>query len=70
MTADELAVWQAANPDGDLSGTNAVTAEFGCVNHQLSIDLSTMLHQSSCTAPNVANLPSCDCTPQTFGVSA
>jgi hypothetical protein len=70
MTADELAVWQAANPDGDLTAIQAVTAEFGCVNHQLSLDLATMLHQSTCSAPNVANLPQCDCAPQTYGVPA
>lgn len=44
--------------------TNTVVSVYGCVTHGIALDLAPFTHQSSCTAPNTANLPNCDCTPE------
>ena len=36
---------------------------FSCTAHQISSSLADLTHLYTCTAPNAANLPSCDCTP-------
>jgi hypothetical protein len=41
-----------------------VIAVYGCAAHGIALELAPFVHQSTCTAPNVANLPSCDCTPE------
>jgi hypothetical protein len=43
---------------------------FSCQAHQISTALACLTHQSTCTAPNPANLPSCDCTPANTEVAA
>lgn len=37
---------------------------FGCSLHAITLDLACRVHQSTCTAPNLASLPACDCTPE------
>jgi hypothetical protein len=45
----------------DPTNTNLINV-FACINHQLNANLAAEVHQSTCTAPNPANLPNCDCT--------
>lgn len=35
-----------------------------CAAHAIVMDLAALVHQNTCTAPNPANLPGCDCTPE------
>jgi hypothetical protein len=51
--------WTKVDP-ADPNGTVPV---YACADHSVSLDLAAMRHQSTCTAPNAANLPGCDCTP-------
>lgn len=37
---------------------------YACAEHAISIEAAARIHQSSCTAPNDADLPGCDCTPE------
>lgn len=52
------------------SADNNLANVFACSAHQLSIDVACLTHQSTCTAPNTANLPLCDCQPTNTDVSA
>jgi hypothetical protein len=47
----------------DPADQNSVVPVFACADHQISDNLAALRHQATCTAPNVANLPNCDCTP-------
>lgn len=38
---------------------------FACGPHAITLDGASLTHASSCTAPNDADLPDCDCTPET-----
>ncbi|MFI8535342.1 hypothetical protein ACIGMX_34495 [Streptomyces aquilus] len=35
-----------------------------CAAHAITLDGASRVHASSCTAPNDADLPGCDCTPE------
>jgi hypothetical protein len=35
-----------------------------CAQHAIGIDAAALIHQGTCTAPNPATLPGCDCTPE------
>lgn len=35
-----------------------------CGVHAITIEAAALIHASACTAPNEADLPSCDCTPE------
>jgi len=35
-----------------------------CGPHAISLEAASRIHASSCTAPNEADLPGCDCTPE------
>lgn len=35
-----------------------------CATHAISLDGASRVHASACTAPNDADLPGCDCTPE------
>lgn len=35
-----------------------------CADHAITLDAASRVHASSCTAPNEADLPDCDCTPE------
>lgn len=41
--------------------TRAVHA---CGQHAISIDAAALIHTKTCSAPNPATLPGCDCTPE------
>jgi len=64
MTADELAAAQAQQPDSSVTEANSYTPLYGCSEHLLTADLAAQMHASTCTSPNLANLPSCDCRPE------
>lgn len=55
-----------AQPDfGPLpDATNTTVPVYACQIHEIDLDLACHVHQSVCTAPNPANLPGCDCTPE------
>jgi hypothetical protein len=36
----------------------------GCATHGIEPDAAALIHQGDCTAPQVADLPGCDCTPE------
>ncbi|MFI5880806.1 hypothetical protein [Streptomyces sp. NPDC051554] len=35
-----------------------------CATHAITIEAAALIHASFCTAPNEADLPGCDCTPE------
>ncbi|MGW0795910.1 hypothetical protein [Streptomyces sp. NPDC002692] len=37
---------------------------YGCGTHAISLEAAALIHASACTAPNEADLPGCDCTPE------
>jgi hypothetical protein len=39
---------------------------YACGPHAITMDAAALVHASSCTAPNEADLPDCDCTPETL----
>lgn len=39
-------------------------AVYGCDQHGINKPAASHVHQATCTAPQVANLPGCDCTPE------
>lgn len=65
------AVLAAADPQqpepvfGPLPSEQDMTvAVFGCGPHAISMDLAALVHASTCTAPDPAVLPGCNCTPE------
>jgi hypothetical protein len=46
------------------TATDTTVPVYACVNHAITLDGASLIHASTCTAPNVANLPHCDCTPE------
>ncbi|MFD4968951.1 hypothetical protein [Streptomyces sp. NPDC058424] len=59
---------QASEPDfGPLpTGDDMTIAVYACGQHAISLDAAARVHTSSCTAPNDADLPACDCTPESL----
>ncbi|MEU1800893.1 hypothetical protein [Streptomyces sp. NPDC019937] len=39
-------------------------AVYACAAHGISLDLAARIHQATCTAPAVADLPGCNCSPE------
>ncbi|MCY0917046.1 hypothetical protein OS965_02495 [Streptomyces sp. H27-G5] len=39
-------------------------AVHGCVNHAIGINAAAHVHAKTCTAPQVDDLPGCDCSPE------
>lgn len=39
---------------------------YACAPHAITLDAASRIHTSGCTAPNQADLPGCDCTPETL----
>lgn len=37
---------------------------YACGPHAIHMDAAALIHQATCTAPNEAHLPDCDCTPE------
>lgn len=48
------------------TGTDTSVAVYACAQHALTLTAAASIHASSCTAPNKADLPGCDCTPETL----
>jgi hypothetical protein len=62
------AISDPANPPvfGPLPTSDDVAiAVYACVQHAVSLQSASLVHAAICTAPNAANLPNCDCTPET-----
>lgn len=45
---------------------NSTRVVFACAQHAITLDLAALIHANTCTAPNAADLPNCDCTPTAF----
>lgn len=43
---------------------DCTTPVFACAHHAISLDAAARIHRNTCTAPNLAHLPGCDCTPE------
>lgn len=56
---DAVLVWLQYDDATETSVHNV----FACVTHQIALSISPLIHLYTCTAPNLANLPMCDCTP-------
>lgn len=37
---------------------------YGCVHHAIAQDAAALVHLATCTAPDAAHLPGCNCTPE------
>jgi hypothetical protein len=49
---------------GPLPTAEGMTrAVYACGPHAITMDAAARIHTCSCTAPNDADLPGCDCTP-------
>lgn len=61
-----LADPQKPPPDyGPLPQPSDCTAPvYGCTAHAITMDAAALIHAKTCTAPNAANLPGCNCTPE------
>jgi hypothetical protein len=46
------------------SAGDSTRAVYACGQHSLTLDLAAHVHASTCTVPNSALLPKCDCTPE------
>ncbi|MGV9427067.1 hypothetical protein ACWDO7_22625 [Streptomyces sp. NPDC003656] len=43
---------------------DTLIAVYACGRHAITLEAAAHIHQSCCTAPNDADLPGCDCTPE------
>jgi hypothetical protein len=41
-----------------------VRTVYACASHAITLDAAALIHAGTCTAPNRADLPGCDCTPE------
>lgn len=41
-----------------------IAAVYACADHGITLDLAALVHQRTCNAPNTADLPGCNCTPE------
>jgi hypothetical protein len=39
---------------------------YACAQHAIGLDAAALIHQSTCTAPDPAVLPGCNCTPESL----
>ena len=46
------------------SPDDCITPVFGCVSHAITADAAALVHRKTCTAPDPAQLPGCNCTPE------
>lgn len=46
------------------TGDDLVHTVYACASHAITLDAAALIHASTCTAPNGADLPGCDCTPE------
>ncbi|MFE9127108.1 hypothetical protein ACFYOF_17085 [Streptomyces sp. NPDC007148] len=63
-----LALVDPALPPPDFgslpTAEDTEVAVYACGSHAITMDLASLVHASTCTAPNNENLPACDCTPE------
>jgi hypothetical protein len=61
-----LADPQLPKPEfGPLPAAEGMTRTvYSCGTHAIGLEAASRVHLSSCTAPNDADLPGCDCTPE------
>lgn len=45
-------------------GSDDTRTVYACGTHAIHMDAAGLIHQATCTAPNEAHLPGCDCTPE------
>lgn len=57
----QLAVVQWQRRSADPEHTEVVHA---CPNHTITLALGSRIHAAQCSAPNPADLPGCDCSPE------
>ena len=67
LAASDPAAPQVFGPLPDA--TTVTVPVYACRQHAIGLDLAALVHQSTCTAPVVADLPGCDCTPEQPAVS-
>jgi hypothetical protein len=46
------------------TGSDMTRIVHSCGPHAISMETAALIHASTCTAPNEADLPGCDCTPE------
>lgn len=46
------------------TGNDMTRVVYACAVHAITLELAARIHASTCTAPNAATLPGCDCTPE------
>lgn len=46
------------------AGQDFTRTVYACGLHAITLDGAALIHASTCTAPNEADLPGCDCTPE------
>lgn len=47
------------------TGEDMTAPVYGCLDHAIAIEAAARIHEATCTAPNPAQLPGCDCTTET-----
>lgn len=47
-------------------GADFTRTIYACGDHAIHMDAAALIHQGSCTAPNLDHLPGCDCTPESL----
>lgn len=47
------------------TGDGMTRTIYACAPHAITLEAAALIHQNTCTAPNPASLPGCDCTPET-----
>jgi hypothetical protein len=47
------------------TGEGMTAPVYGCLDHAIGIEAASRIHEATCTAPNPAQLPDCDCTTET-----
>ncbi|WP_327066909.1 hypothetical protein [Kitasatospora sp. NBC_01302] len=69
-TAAELNALVAATQQkfGDAAAvptaTDTAVTVYACAVHAIQLEAAAQVHEATCTAPCVAHLPGCDCTPE------
>ncbi|MEU1371993.1 hypothetical protein ABZ454_38790 [Streptomyces sp. NPDC005803] len=46
------------------TGDGMTRTVYACGAHAISLDGASLVHKSTCTAPNPADLPGCNCVPE------
>lgn len=65
LTAAELGAVPA-----DQHNASMQLMVYACGPHAITLDLAAHVHQSGCSGPNSAALPTCDCSPEPLPAAA